>query len=157
MTGRPYRFTLSRTFSANDMYGNKTRHWDPVARKWCGGRFRTGAYNTWRERAGREIIAQGHRPQFAGAVKVSVEIGTSFLAGDAVYPIAEKFDADNTLKPICDLLSRLGIVADDTWRHIPEHEIRITPDVIGAVVTVYPLGYALEGKGEHVRKVVTHG
>ena len=153
MTDRPYQFNLSRTFSTNHMHANRKRTWDPISRKWRGGRTLSEAYKAWREMAGREMIAQGPRPQFKCAVHVSVEIGTMFYAGDRPTAIPEKFDADNQLKPICDLLHRQGVVPDDRWRYIPECTIRVSPDVIGAIVTVYPLPYRFDGKADNIRKV----
>ena len=154
---KPYKFTLSRAFSVNDMYANKLRVRDHASQKWVGGgRMRTQAYNLWRDRSGNEMLTQGPRPRFEVPVRVSVQIGVTWSTGSSVNFIPDNFDGDNTLKPICDLLKKMGVVSDDRWQAIPEHAVCVTPDVVGVVVTVRPTGYVFKGKGQDIERLY-HG
>lgn len=150
----PYTFTLRRSFSANKMYANKARKVDALTGGRSGGRERSNAYKEWVSCAGWQMNAQGPVPQFlTTSVAVGISVGLFYYAGNAVKEIPDRFDLDNCLKPVCDLLVRMGAVADDSWQSIPNHKTGIDPDLIGLRVVVTPLGYRLTGKGRNMRKV----
>jgi crossover junction endodeoxyribonuclease RusA len=71
-----------------------------------GGRARTAAYKTWLHEAGWEIKMQRAptlHPPLRTCLRVLIEA-----------PLGSNRDLDNALKPLLDLLVKMGVIADDS-------------------------------------------
>ena len=66
------------------------------------GRVMTAAYKRWREAAGKELMLVQRAPRLTGEVKIGLTI-----------PRDNRRDADNEIKPLLDLLVRLGVIERD--------------------------------------------
>lgn len=99
----PVCFAITRPPSTNALYSNasgaRIRHRD--GKRITPGRVKTAAYRKWIDLAGWEMKEQYHPlPIFVGCVAVSIE---------SVVGI----DLDN-IKAIPDLLTSMGVIADDS-------------------------------------------
>ena len=71
-----------------------------------GGRYKTEAYKAWLDAAGWEIKLQrppALHPPLRTCLKVLVEA-----------PVGQNRDIDNLLKPVLDVLVKMGVIADDS-------------------------------------------
>jgi Holliday junction resolvase RusA-like endonuclease len=87
-----------------------------------GGRRRTSGYNAWYEEAGWAVNRQ--KPgKIRGPYSVSIRV-----------PAAMRADVDNAIKPIIDLLVKMGVTGDD--KEMQAVSIRRDPDAKAVHLTV---------------------
>jgi len=92
------------------------------------GRVKADAYTQWRNAAGWELLSQ-KAPRFTGPVKVLIELCT---------PHKRRYDPDNRVKPVMDLLVEHRVIAGDTDKHIREITVRPVDSGPACTVTVFP-------------------
>lgn len=97
---------------------------------WGKDRRRSGAYQSWLQECGQEIIAQGPRPRFDGPVAITITMGED--------GVSEAFDTDNTAKAFLDVLVGMGIIRDDNRTVVKDLRLRWR-DGAGADIEVTPL------------------
>ena len=69
-------------------------------------RVRTAAYNAWRDAAGWEIKLQrppALHPPLRTCLRVLIQA-----------PLGQNRDIDNAIKPLLDVLVKMGVIADDS-------------------------------------------
>jgi crossover junction endodeoxyribonuclease RusA len=93
----------------------------------AGGRRVTSKdYALWKREAGWTLLAQ--RPKkHHGMVTISVEL---------CKPHSRRFDLDNRLKPVLDLLVEHGVIKDDSDQYVQEVNVKSVDNAAPCVVTV---------------------
>lgn len=89
-----------------------------------GGRRRTGGYNSWYEEAGWTINTQ-KAGKIRGPYQISIRV-----------PMDARADIDNLVKPIVDLLVKMGVTSDD--KMLQAVSIRRCATAKAAHITVEP-------------------
>ena len=103
------RVSLSWPPSVNELFINVPKR----------GRVTGDKYKQWRNAAGWELLSQ-KPPCFRGEVKVLIELNT---------PHKRRYDPDNRVKPVMDLLVEHRVIAGDTDKFV--REITVRPVSIG--------------------------
>lgn len=114
-----------RPFSVNDMYV-------ALRRQGHGDRGKTLAYRRWRDLAMTTLVANGPRPQFVGPVAVTVTLGE--------IGVTPNFDTDNALKPIFDVLVKMGVIPDDRRITVRRIVTEWAADLAGCTVQIETCG-----------------
>ena len=109
--------TINDTFSANQMYV-------PVRR---GVMCKSAKYNSWINE-NIEIVKQMKKPE-----KYPIHIEILILAD---HKWKQKYDTDNCIKPLIDLLVKAGVLPDDSTRYIESVHARHLMGVGKPVVTI---------------------
>ena len=94
--------------------------WPPSANKlhacYRGRKISTPAYRAWRADCLERLSTLGGPRGHDGPVRVTVNL----------YPGTRmRFDADNKLKPVLDMLVALGVIVDDDSKHVREVLVRV--------------------------------
>ena len=83
-------------------------------------------YRDWLVEAGAAVSGQ-NPDTFTGPVEVDIALGP---------PRKYKFDIDNRIKPILDLMVTLGIIEDDNCDILTKLTVALDRETCGAMVTV---------------------
>jgi Holliday junction resolvase RusA-like endonuclease len=103
--------------------------WPPTANTMFGlkghRRFISETYATWKEHAGAHLMMQ-QPAKHAGAVNIEIRLRCKRRI---------KWDLDNRVKPVLDLLVTYQIIEDDNTDIVPFYTVGLGAD-IGATITL---------------------
>lgn len=112
---RSFIYDLSFPPSLNNMFPTDAH----------GKRFRSDAYDIWRRAALWELKQQRARP-IIGQVEIIITLPDN----------TRKYDPDNRVKPLFDVLKEAGVIADDNHKIIRRHTVQIGDAPTGARVEI---------------------
>jgi crossover junction endodeoxyribonuclease RusA len=111
--------------STNNLFTNKR----------AGGRVKSAKYKAWMDAAGWEIKLQRPptlHPPLRTCLRVLIEA-----------PLGQNRDLDNALKPLLDVLVKMGVIADDSLvddlRIVRNATPRAYPGGTRCVVSIWPM------------------
>lgn len=110
----PHVYELTMPPSLNNMYPSGAG----------GGRYRSPEYDAWIRTATKELEAQRARP-VVGRVEIAITLEDR----------AHRYDPDNRVKPLLDLLVKLGLIDGDSHKTVRKIVVQIG-DVTGARVEI---------------------
>lgn len=88
------------------------------------------AYRRWKDDAGQRLILQ--RPtRVEGPVRIVIGLNKG---------TKHRWDIDNRVKPVLDLLASHLVIEDDDYTIVREITVHYDPDIVGAHVTIIPTG-----------------
>jgi Holliday junction resolvase RusA-like endonuclease len=86
------------------------------------------AYEAWHEKEKADMVTWDLYVPSPVSVDFKIQIGG--------VDCPSEFDLDNTVTSVMDLLVNAGILADDSWLHVPSHSVPQVSFVRGETVTV---------------------
>jgi Holliday junction resolvase RusA-like endonuclease len=114
-------FILTFPPSANTMWR--------IRRGRCSGMMLSEDYRAWKDEAGTELMVQ--RPtKIKGPVQIAIGLNRKGK---------RRWDIDNRVKPLIDLLASHLVIEDDDYTIVKQITVFHDPKIVGAHLTIKPV------------------